>query len=101
MNANNPVQISAPARQILSIASNSRCDADAHHRPDPGASFTSVEHRRMIDQLVADGLMEIVSEGNFAGHKEYNARLTNDGVAATDAMIYRSAACHHCLRVHY
>lgn len=102
MNANKSRQtISPAARQILSIASNSRCDADAKHLADPGASFTDPKHRRRIDAMVSAGLLEVVSVGKWAGLKEYNARLTNDGVALLDGMIYRAEPCRNCGRVHY
>jgi len=94
--------LSFDARQILAIASNSRCDADAKNRPDGGASFTSPAHRRRIAEMVSTGLLEIVSVGKWAGLKEYNARLTPSGVVELDSWIHaEQTACHHCGRVHY
>lgn len=100
MNANKSRKtVSLAARQILAIASNSRCDADAKSRTDAGASFTDPKHRRLIVGLVAVGLLEVVSVGKWAGLKEVNARLTSEGVEVLDTIA--ATVCHHCGRAHY
>jgi hypothetical protein len=91
--------MSPKSRQVLAIARVSRCDADASKKSDPGASFTSSDHKRRIQVMVGKGLMEVVTVGKFAGLKEVNAKLTTAGIDLLNTI--HGAKCHHCGHEHY